>query len=125
MGDETTNYFAESANEAQRATPQRLRAMFTTQGVAGYGTGDGAGVICPFCPPEEDASYIHITQRLRLVGNDNYDTAGEYGLHVHGDVVAVEFWSETCPHRWALAFGFHKGATFVRVIRLADSDDEE
>lgn len=113
---------SETPGESERATMDRVLRMFSEDGVAGYGPDAGVGVHCPFCPPMEDSSYIHIGRRVNFLGNDTYDAAGRYGLEVRGDVTAIEFWSETCPHRWALAFGFHKGATFVRVIRLADTE---
>jgi hypothetical protein len=76
----------------------------------------------PVPPIPESASYIHIRRRMNYLGNDNYDASGHYGLGVRGNVAAIEFSSETCSHRWALAFGFSKGATFVRVVRLPDEE---
>jgi hypothetical protein len=110
----------ELPEEAQAQTMERLRAMFTANGVAGYSPSDGPGVRCPFCPPSERASYIHIERRVNFLGDDEYDAEGRYGLGVRGDLTAIEFSNETCAHRWALAFGFHKGATFVRVVRLSE-----
>jgi hypothetical protein len=113
---------AELPEEAQEHTMKRLHAMFTAEDVAGYGPEEGPGVRCPFCSLTESATYIHIERRVNFLGNDHYDASGRYGLDVRGDVAAIEFWSETCSHRWALAFGFHKGATFVRVVRLPKAE---
>lgn len=110
----------ESVEQSQRETMRRLRQMFSADGVAGYGPDDGPGVRCPFCTTAENASYIHVDGRVNFLGNDDYNASGRYGMDVRGDVTGIEFSSETCAHRWALAFGFHKGATFVRVVRLPD-----
>lgn len=111
-------------NRENHETLRLLGRMFTDDGVAGYSSDDGPGVICPFCAAKEDASYIH-PRMVEIPGNDAYEAKGSYGLEVRGDVVAVEFRSETCSHRWALAFGFHKGATFVTVTRLPDRQEGE
>ena len=62
---------AESPEEAQDHTMERLHSMFTADGVAGYGPFEGPGVRCPFCPFTESASYTHIERRINFLGNDN------------------------------------------------------
>lgn len=103
-----------SAPVTAEETTRLLRRMFTSEGVAGYSAAEGAGVICPFCPASAQASYIHFRE-----------TSGPSSLEVAGHTTIIEFESETCPHRWALAFGFHKGATFVDVARLPDAEEPE
>ncbi len=101
-----------------------VRAMFTSSisnlTIVDDEMNDGCQVVCPFCHRSMDGYYVQIDNTRWTPGNDNYDAADEYpNLGVRGDVTAIHFSAE-CGHHWALAFGFHKGWTFVRVVRLTE-----
>jgi hypothetical protein len=112
---------AESPEEAQTHTMERLRAMFAASGTGAY---DESGVVCPFCDltKSDGVSYVHMDWRINHLGNDHYDASRRYGVSVRGDVTALTFWCAEGGHRWVLAFGAHKAGLVVRVGRLPDEE---
>lgn len=80
-----------------------------------------AGILhCPYC----GSDYVCLGSMLTFSGKDHYQAAHAFGLGVRGDVDALLFEGE-CGHRWALAFGFHKGRTFYKLVRRNNEDDSQ
>ena len=68
---------------------------------------------CPYCGGE----FVRLNRFLTFSGGkEGYDAARVFDLGVRGEVDVLLFEGE-CGHRWALAFGFHKGVTFYKVVR--------
>jgi hypothetical protein len=80
------------------------------------------GVSCPFC---DDEVYAYATGYHTFAGEDSGKARGRYGLDVRGGVEAIEFAGESSTRRWALAFGFHNGNTYMSVARLPNANETD